>query len=537
MEKGAGPRGVKPKERVAFAQLLVTGDKAAGKTTWINGLTTGSLRILQAMRYDAGVFYNIWYAPAQEDLEELSESISRRKLPFFQTELAHGAMLITAGELRFFLEDEELADDDDPGPSEATCALLGEAEQGMVRLLELGGDGLHELRMMSAGEGDRITDPTKLALLRQTAQTVRAANRVAYFVSLSSLLHPNESQIDTAGEGGAVALTSRLRFIREAAPQAELVLLCTTPREEAGTCVGAEAAARIVAETGGGDSEELARMHPMELVKWLAHSAGIEGCRVYRAEHLSDEGLEHHECLRTLRRLLRGESVLTPDGAMPVVAEQAANLLLSRGVHLVNKDAFAGIIDDFEGAIEGADVYRCVVHPMVVLPPATLLAHFNAAAQLLSEWGLLAPAFKSGGIPLVVDWQAKGGERGTWSAPGGEADCWRVIRLPAAVAEARRGLNLFTGDAGAHQVPTETRDAVLQEAMSLLAHCDSESVPEALFELYMNHSFLLRGSSSDAPLKVSLPETSPAWGLLKSTSGNTVERLQSHLHLSLSIEI
>eukprot|EP01065_Artemidia_motanka_P022315 TRINITY_DN26518_c1_g1_i1.p1 TRINITY_DN26518_c1_g1~~TRINITY_DN26518_c1_g1_i1.p1 ORF type:complete len:699 (+),score=221.85 TRINITY_DN26518_c1_g1_i1:56-2098(+) len=531
--EGHSHGGIRPSQRIAFVQLLVTGDKAAGKTTWLNGLTTGHLRVLQAMRYDAGVFYNIWYAPQTADLSALLESMRRRRLPFFQTELAHGAMLLQASELRFFLEDEELGDADDGGPSAAVCAALEDSEHAMVRLLELGADGLHQIRNLADER-----EPAKAALLRQVAQTVRAAVRIAYFVSLSSLLTPAAGDEGGAGEGGPAALMQRLQYLAEAAPRAELVLLCTSPTDgcDAPTegPIGA-AAARLCAEAAGcGDVEELAAMPALGAVRWLAERAGMAECRVYRAEHLGGDGeVDQHACLRTLRRLLRGDTLLTPGGALPIVAEQVANMLLHRGTQLVNADSFAELMEDFEGAIEGADVYRSVVHPMVVLPPSAVLAHFDSAMQLLAKWGIAAPASSCGTIPLLVEW-TDGADSGRLSLhPRGEPGCWRLLRLPACVAEAQKGLNLFASDASAHRVSDAARAAILSEAETLCAHCDAESVREVLLDLAMATAFLGRAAASDRlSASLSLPAGCPLRVALREAGGEV-----SGPHWTLALQL
>eukprot|EP01062_Namystynia_karyoxenos_P084186 TRINITY_DN984_c2_g1_i1.p1 TRINITY_DN984_c2_g1~~TRINITY_DN984_c2_g1_i1.p1 ORF type:complete len:741 (+),score=248.27 TRINITY_DN984_c2_g1_i1:81-2225(+) len=537
--EGHARGGVRPSESIAFVQILVAGDKAAGKTTWLNGLTTGHLRVLQALRYDAGVFYNIWYAPAAADLRELLVSMRRRRLPFFQTELAHGAMLLQASELRFFLEDEELADSEDPGPTEAVCRALDESEHAMVRLLELGGDALHELRSLTArptlGPAAAAADPCKEALLRQIAQTVGAARRVAYFVSLSALLVPHHGDAPgSAGAGGPGALLERLEFIRAAAPAAEITLLCTRP---SGDCdvraaVGEEAARRCAAAAGAADSEvgALSALGPFELVGWLARRAGVGDCRIYGADHLGDgDATDHHACLRTLRRLLRGDAVLTPGGALPLVAEQAANLLFNRGTQLVDQERFADLMEDFEGAIEGADVYRNVVHPMLVLPPAAVLANFDAAMELLQERGLAAPARSNGAIPLVVEWVTGDGREGSAlvegpaaEAPGLATKCWRLLRLPACLAEARKGLNLFTGDSAAHRVGDAARQEISAEGAQRCRSCPAPAEAwDALCDLYMSHAFLARaggaaGAAGAVRAEVSLPDGAPLLTALSS---------------------
>eukprot|EP00929_Paragymnodinium_shiwhaense_P087158 TRINITY_DN47438_c0_g1_i1.p1 TRINITY_DN47438_c0_g1~~TRINITY_DN47438_c0_g1_i1.p1 ORF type:complete len:669 (-),score=162.80 TRINITY_DN47438_c0_g1_i1:165-2171(-) len=514
------------KETLAFAHIFITGDKAAGKTTFLNGLTTGDLRVLQCLRYDSGLFYNIWYAPSTADMLALRKSLSQRTLPFFQTELAHGGMLMEAGELRFFMEDEEFSEG--ATISQVTEDILAQSRHVMLKLLEVGGDCLHELlELDTTGKDGSGLHPVKKALLEQTTAAIRAAGRAAYFINLTTLFASDEHVVrdSKADAVGPAALVERLGFLKKLLRHgAEVFLFCTQPPS-----ISFEAARARLSEALSTPLPEFADAAAqtdgtsfLPLVLWVAMHAGLDGdrLRVVCTDHLQPgtDNIDHTAVLQSLRRLLTGDCLKTATSGLALLAEQVAHVLFDNKVAVLTKEELAELLEDFDD--DGyAELYRKVVRPMVALPPMVLLDSFVNITAYLCRRGFLCPAGADGQIPLEVEIASEGVVRlrshsdfGLQARPGGsddrdderqaaEVSCWRVLVQQGVVAEASKASSLFQLDGGgAQRVSATSAAAILQEAWSTAAAAWSTMpAAEAFSELYLSSRFLLIVGHEELP--------------------------------------
>jgi hypothetical protein len=442
-----------------------------------------------------------------------------------------------AAELRFFLEDEEFCDSEAISPD--TSETLNTAQHVMVKLLEVGGDCLHELlelQHLEDGECDAAPQhPVKIALLQQTTATVRMAARVAYFVNLESLLTPgalSEPFGSAADACGPAVFVQRLGFLcKLLRDDAEVVCFCTrSPDLEHPVAVGRVCSALSLSRP---DSEDLARhcqaeavmgergslschaWAQLQIVHWLAIYAGLAPSRIKVAavEHLRGDGsTDHTAVLSSLRRLLGGNPLSTTDSALPLLAEQVAHLLFDNAVACIDKDTFADILQPFEDSGH-ADLYRNVVHPMVVVPSMVFLDSFSAIMRELAALGIVYPADKQGRILLepriVADGRtlhlrpmtaaAGAGEAGT-SSDHDETVCWRVAVQKEVVAEARDSLNLFQLKGASPAVSDAAAFKILVEAWKAAAPLWSASSSADVFsELFLAARFLLLNVHNTLP--------------------------------------
>eukprot|EP00659_Diplonema_papillatum_P010791 gene10791-16615_t len=159
-------------ERMGAATVLVTGDKGAGKTTFLAGLTSGSVQILQALKYDTSAFYNIWFGVTEAEVKNLLRSLEYRRFSFFQTELCHGSVVIPSSEYAMFLDDDEFKED--TAPSRARLERLSKLTHVFLRVIEIGGDALQAMRAPPRGKED---------IYASFGGLLAAVDTVAYFLA------------------------------------------------------------------------------------------------------------------------------------------------------------------------------------------------------------------------------------------------------------------------------------------------------------------------------------------------------------------
>jgi hypothetical protein len=169
-----------------LASVVVTGDPATTKTSFISAATGAQPAMLQLLPTHTASFCNIWENPSAETVAYFTaEMQSRRYLPYFPSQLCVGALHCSPSDLVFFCEDEAI------GNGAHTCddeLVKTEAQNALVQLTEVGGDLLDRLVACPAGVGGGSGDgeacdlskPAEFAveLLRCAAR----AGAVAYFV-------------------------------------------------------------------------------------------------------------------------------------------------------------------------------------------------------------------------------------------------------------------------------------------------------------------------------------------------------------------
>eukprot|EP00906_Rhabdomonas_costata_P003552 RCo005410 len=384
------------REGMAVVLLVVAGDKGAGKTTFFAGLTSRSLPILQAFRYNQASFFNLWYGPTLTELRELLHP-TRRAQPFFQTALAHGFLHIPTPELEFFLEDEEFLAVD--GAAEAGAAPLqgcsAEAQSVLVKLLEIGGDFIQELMELTSsgctgpasvepqgsspghpvacgGSAGGLEDPTRTTILRSVLQYLRQCSSLGYFINLDTMFPVDPSQRTSKLFGPALGATvTQLDFLGRVLPPGAKVLcycsrhpnLAATQRDqhwpmtvlaEMQAVLGAllptlNSAAQPLSLSVPDCREELL-MDPQLGLCGLLEIALLEVQRslqwrirlhgFHPTAHLDESSGEYDytALLTTLHRLLRHSASISTD-SVPVVAHQLINLAYDRWEGLLRSGA------------------------------------------------------------------------------------------------------------------------------------------------------------------------------------------------------
>jgi hypothetical protein len=172
----------RPPETMLFATVVITGDAATTKTSFISSATAGEPRMLQVLPTHTTTFCNLWTDPSPADLQYFEEEMSsRRQLPYFPSQLCFGTLHCSPADFGFFLEDEELGN----GSFTADAEVLNTAAQSAaVQLTEVGGDMLDSL--CSASPSPRqISESEQLAV--QQLRWAAAAGAVAYFVDEARL--------------------------------------------------------------------------------------------------------------------------------------------------------------------------------------------------------------------------------------------------------------------------------------------------------------------------------------------------------------
>jgi len=357
------------------------------------------------------------------------------------------------------------------------------------------------------------------------------AARVAYFVNLESLFTSSSSpgpNGNAADNCGPAIFVERLQFLHQLLREdAEVLCFCTRPSD-----VGCRDAVELVCDALAlppSEAQDLARhgeakdipngylgcssssgevQTQLQIVQWLATYASLTPCRVkvVAVEHLCGDGsIDHTSVLQSLRRLLGGSPLTTPDCALPLLAEQVAHLLFDNHAACVDKATLADLLDPFEESGH-SELYRNVVHPIVVVPSMVLLDYFASIMPCLVTRGLACPANRQGQVPLEVSFSSDtrtlrlyplavetdhGHEAGSI---GGQAQttCWRLLVQKEVVAEARKALNLFQLKGLPPPVPHDATVMILTEAWkaAVVAWSVSSSV-EAFTELFLAARFLL----------------------------------------------
>jgi len=195
-------------------------------------------------------------------------------------------------------------------------------------------------------------------------------------------------------------------------------------------------------------------------------------------------------------------------------------------VAVLNKDLLADMLEDFDDS-GYAELYRKVLHPMVVVPPMVLLDAFEDIMRLLSRRGFVCPTERNGELPLEIEASAAGvirarlqatqvaptdcasDEQGRSVKDDASAGCWRILAQRSAVTEARRSLNLFQLRRSENEsedsspgplVPTSVALAMLMDAWNTAATAwTTMSTTEAFSELYLAARFLLLAGHEPLP--------------------------------------
>eukprot|EP01012_Entosiphon_sulcatum_P022902 TRINITY_DN27883_c0_g1_i1.p1 TRINITY_DN27883_c0_g1~~TRINITY_DN27883_c0_g1_i1.p1 ORF type:complete len:665 (+),score=127.13 TRINITY_DN27883_c0_g1_i1:23-1996(+) len=469
------------REDMTVVLVVVAGDKAAGKTTFFAGLTGGSIRILQALRYSHAAFFNIWYSPDLGDLQQLAHDPERLKA-FFQTALAHGYLQLPTSELAFFCEDEELLSDDDEGP-----AIIPQPEDrphALVNLLELGGDFLQDLISLQESTEEVTTgetaDSVKDGILKNALQYLRNCARLAYFVNLERLFIPKDTTLAVSEE--AVRQTVlHLNFLAGVLPfDACIILYCSkhprTQHFQPGWLSG-PLAALVAAEPDLCVSVDAARAAEWEgldnpllyCMQWFLGEVRSKrgwpvnfGSKAYATAHLDDGGEYDYEAiLRTLHRLIRNSGTVTFNN-IGLVAQQTVNAVYGHfeesrvpgRLRWATKAVLLEALDESEpddkAMEEDTPSLDVVLHPMCRLPPMVLIDSFAEVSGLLVGCKLALPLHDAQYANICVEFRPEHGAPLIWQPPGPGLgiDGFRLPMFPLAARLVRNGIDLMSSVPG-----------------------------------------------------------------------------------------
>ena len=254
----------RPPQACVDARVVIAGDKACGKSTLLANLLgavshRATTLVLQQLRFHKACFANLWVDPTAAEVAMMADELGAgpaahaRTLPLMATQLAVGMLHIEASELSFFLQDALPLSDSggcdngecsDAFPECADRSLVEEAlgrlglrgaappQDAVVRLMELGGDAIDELRAWEANGRADDASPARLGLrrwlLRQLAGEVGACppladlgaggkqqqqSMAARAPNTSICYFVNPSTSFAGGAEGARALVARLAFL------------------------------------------------------------------------------------------------------------------------------------------------------------------------------------------------------------------------------------------------------------------------------------------------------------------------------------
>ena len=346
-------------ESMGAIDILITGDRGAGKTTFLAGLTSGEMQILQALRYDASSFYNIWYGAEGGEVAELEESLRTRRMGFFQTELAFGSMLLPAQEHGLFLDDDEFVEACEDGPEVPSAAAYTHV---LVHVLEVGGDALRALPSPPAG---------KRGVYAAIRRVVAQASTVCFFA------RAHESQ-----EALAASFETLLEGLRAAG---------------GGDGVAGKRTLLVFVRGGGDGDCEGGAPEPVGLdaVKAAAVAAGFGRVAVYAAEHLQEAAggsggdvvVANTAVLHTFWRMLRWGTV--HDGLSDTVIGQVLGVLMrhhetaAAAANVVTRESYHATMEGLHHMVEHGTVYDDTFQPLLSVPPSFLHSVYTRLMETL----------------------------------------------------------------------------------------------------------------------------------------------------------
>ncbi|KAJ9446973.1 hypothetical protein DIPPA_13678 [Diplonema papillatum] len=430
-------------ERMGAATVLVTGDKGAGKTTFLAGLTSGSVQILQALKYDTSAFYNIWFGVTEAEVKNLLRSLEYRRFSFFQTELCHGSVVIPSSEYAMFLDDDEFKED--TAPSRARLERLSKLTHVFLRVIEIGGDALQAMRAPPRGKED---------IYASFGGLLAAVDTVAYFLA-GPAAEAEEAKAEEAKTDGAKAEGVKADGARAEGAKAEEVKADGAKAEGVkADGARAEGAKAEEVKADGAKAEGAAPVHGSvrarferlvavlkkqgrrEMPKLLifardtpeaerqratdaARQAGFRDVALYDAEHVTPGGgYRYAGILQTLHRMLRDVEP-NAEQLLDVVANQMVGVLLRRHdpTLLLTEDSFCELVDHLSHEQEHASIYDESFQPLITLPPGYLRSAFSPISARLARQSFVLPPSRCqllvrppGAGTTVVSWQTAFGE-------------------------------------------------------------------------------------------------------------------------------
>ena len=340
--------GEATEEQMGCCSIIITGDKGAGKTTFLSGLSSGNSKILQALRYDNASFYNIWYGSNECEIDLLKASLKDRDLHFYQTELAHASMTIPFSEFALFMEDNEYTEPSQPIPilphPQPTHVLL--------RILEIGGDALNLLSSSKVicDEKQQIYNSIKTLL----SEHLSCQPSICYFVS-------DDVSAETRFE--------KIQTLKKTSNTTSISLFTRSDEDQ-----------------WSGLVEEF-------------RNCGFESIKIFNFDHLNISNpdnviMNNVGILRTMRRILNSNEMLVGGNMLvKVAAPQLLAIIFDRhDGSILTSSSYSDLLHEYHEDIEHSEVYSRGVLPRVVLPPSFFaFAEDQLVDLLVSKYKVLLP--------------------------------------------------------------------------------------------------------------------------------------------------
>jgi hypothetical protein len=352
--------------------FLLLGDQNAGKSTFIHAFTYQAdpnyLELSTLLPILSSSFFNTRF------LEPDSKIDPRDELPFLDTDIGRGTVLVTRDDFNFWVDENGLPVEDYPRDTRFIA----------LQFIEIGGDHLDS--MMNPNS----VSPSLKDIVNRSLQLVHQAKKTIYFINLKTLLDVNGNEISLQKSAYEI-LISRLSFLSELFKEKHGILFSlsrvplgqdlkinlTEVSKQVGFAVPASKSTEVTQQIV--DLMQVLLMHEHHARKW-----SFDVVDVYSSSHLdTEQNLNVTSILGTLVKLLGNNMVHSKTEPEMIVARHVISCFKDSQARVNEADEFSLWLDEevfHEYLEEGIDVPE--------VPETVMLQKLPIVAKRMEETNL-----------------------------------------------------------------------------------------------------------------------------------------------------